>query len=188
MTEHTRKPTATDAVLAVLAAHPNATAAELAVHASVGRSTATKALADLTQTGRVRRVPGEGKPGRRAPDRWLRTDNEAEQALPGEAQPQPAKAEPASERRGATASGSKARTLAERQPQDARLGKGALAKLVLDYLQENAHGELSPTAVAKALDRSSGAVANALERLTAKGSVRKTSEKPRRYQHTAKPR
>ena len=53
---------------------------------------------------------------------------------------------------------------------------------MLAYLKENAgsapHG---PTTVAKALDRSSGAVGNCLVRLTKAKQVRQDSDKPRRY-------
>jgi len=69
-----------------------------------------------------------------------------------------------------------------------RLRPGQLDRLVLDYLK--AHGKtapLGPTAVAKALGRSTGAVGNCLVRLAAAGQVRQVSEKPRRYS-TAAPR
>lgn len=54
--------------------------------------------------------------------------------------------------------------------------------LVLAYLHEHAaEGPLSPTAVGKALERSSGAVGNCLARLAEAGRVREVSERPRRY-------
>jgi biotin operon repressor len=73
-------------------------------------------------------------------------------------------------------------------PSTQRLRPGQLDGLVLDYLQ--AHGKtapLGPTAVAKALGRSTGAVGNCLVRLAAAGQVRQVSETPRRYS-TAAPR
>jgi predicted transcriptional regulator len=69
-----------------------------------------------------------------------------------------------------------------------RLRPGQLDGLVLDFV--NSHGKDAPvraTAVAKALDRSAGAVGNCLTRLAAAGQVRQVSEHPRRYR-TAAPR
>jgi DNA-binding IclR family transcriptional regulator len=59
---------------------------------------------------------------------------------------------------------------------------GQLDGLVLSYLKKNADsGPHGPTAVAKALNRSSGATSNCLTRLTNAKQVRQDSEKPRRY-------
>lgn len=66
-----------------------------------------------------------------------------------------------------------------------RLRPGQLDGLVLDYI--NSHGKqaaVGATAVAKALGRSGGAVGNCLTRPAAAGSVRKVSDKPRRYRST----
>ncbi|MBV9660784.1 MAG: hypothetical protein JO337_06465, partial [Acidimicrobiales bacterium] len=71
MPKDNNRPSAVEAVAAVLAAHPNATATELADAAGIGQSTATKALAALEADGRARRHPGgRGDNGRRQPDRW----------------------------------------------------------------------------------------------------------------------
>jgi hypothetical protein len=57
--------------------------------------------------------------------------------------------------------------------------------MVLDYLRQRP-GDLSPTEVAKAINRSSGAVANALAKHAKLGTqVRQTSVKPRRYASSA---
>ena len=62
------------------------------------------------------------------------------------------------------------------------LKPGQLDGLVLAYLKKNADsGPHGPTAVARALDRSSGAVGNCLVRLTKAKQVRQDSDKPRRY-------
>jgi len=70
-------------------------------------------------------------------------------------------------------------------PKEARLGPGELDKLVLGYMRrhKNAapHG---PGAVAKRIKRSSGAVANCLDRLAAAKKVRLATTKPRRYELT----
>ncbi len=74
---------------------------------------------------------------------------------------------------------------ADTHPADAaeagRLSKGQLRSLVLGYLRNRPGEEHSPTAVGKALGRSSGAVGNALTKLAAEGTVTETSTKPRRY-------
>jgi DNA-directed RNA polymerase specialized sigma24 family protein len=51
-------PPAQDALLKALSAQPDATAADLAAAASLGRSTASKTLARLEQAGQVRRREG----------------------------------------------------------------------------------------------------------------------------------
>lgn len=53
--------------------------------------------------------------------------------------------------------------------------------MVEDYLQEHAADDLGPAGIGKELGRSSGAVANALERLVADGYAVMTSAKPKRY-------
>jgi DNA-binding MarR family transcriptional regulator len=68
-------------------------------------------------------------------------------------------------------------------PQGERLRPGQLDGLVLGYLRQHAgDGPLAPTTVAKALERSSGAVGNCLARLAARGQVARVSERPRRYE------
>lgn len=63
-----------------------------------------------------------------------------------------------------------------------RLRPGQLNRLVLAYLTDHPdQAPHSPTTVARALGRSSGAVANCLARLATSGQLRQTSMKPRRY-------
>ena len=63
-----------------------------------------------------------------------------------------------------------------------RLKLGQLDGLVLDYLTENADtGPHGPKTVARALNRSFGAVGNCLVRLTRARQVRQDNEKPSRY-------
>ncbi len=156
----TEKPAPEQAVLTALAANPEATAAEVAAAAAVGRSTASKVLARLANSGEVRRAEGGRDGARRLPDRF---------AL--------ASAEPAT-------TTAKAKAAADAKPQGAedRLKRGQLDGLDLDFLRENeASGPHGPTTVARALARSSGAVQNSLTRLTKAEQVRQDSEKPRRY-------
>ena len=56
---------------------------------------------------------------------------------------------------------------------------------MLSCLAERPGQALSPTAIAKTLDRSAGAVANALRVLAGQGAVTQTQPKPRRYTVTA---
>jgi hypothetical protein len=156
----TEKPASERAVLKALAANPEATAAEVADAAGVGRSTASKVLARLASTGEVRRTEGGRDGARRLPDRF---------AL--------ASAEPA-------AKTAKPKVAADAKPEAAgeHLKPGQLDGLVLAYLKKNADsGPHGPTAVARARERSSGAVGNCLVRLTKAKQVRQDNEKPRRY-------
>ena len=154
------KPSAEEAVTKALKAKPDATAAEVAAAANLGRSTASKALARLTSAGRVRRTEGGRDGGRRLPDRFaLASAKSAGKAaklpLAKDAKPKAA---------------------------EERLKPGQLDGLVLAFLKKNTDsGPHGPTAVAKALNRSSGAVGNCLVRLTRERQVREISERPRRY-------
>ena len=158
---------AAQTLLGALADRPGATATELAEAAGIGRSTAAKLLATLADQGRVRRQPGSHHDGRRSADRWtLPTPVPTrDPGVPPTAAPTPP-AEPSP-----TESG--------------RLRAGQLRQLVLGCLAERPGQALSPTAIAKTLDRSAGAVANALRVLAGQGAVTQTQPKPRRYTITA---
>jgi hypothetical protein len=155
----TKTTPAQQAILEVLEVEPQASAAQIAVSASVGRSTAGKLLTQLESDGKVRRTEGGRDGKRRLPDLWSLTP--ARPATNG------TKAKRAKPDKTSAAAG--------------RLKPGELEPLVLDYLRKNADGSHSPTAVAKALERSSGAVANCLARLAAAKEVRQVNDKPRRY-------
>ena len=154
---------AAEALLGALTDRPGATATELAEAAGIGRSTAAKLLATLADQGRALRQPGGHHDGRRTADRWtLPTPPPSpDPGAPPTAAPTPP-AEPPS-----TESG--------------RLHAGQLRQLVLGCLAERPGQALSPTAIAKTLDRSAGAVANALQILAGQGAVVQTQPKPRRY-------
>ena len=53
--------------------------------------------------------------------------------------------------------------------------------MVEDYLTGRAGEQLSPSAIGKALGRSSGAVSNALDKLVADGYAVQTQDKPKRF-------
>ncbi|MEN3267963.1 hypothetical protein [Pseudonocardia sp.] len=67
------------------------------------------------------------------------------------------------------------------QTERPRLRPGELDGLVLGHVRE-LDAPVSPNAVGKALDRSAGAVANCMARLTKAGQLNQTSSKPRRYE------
>ncbi len=154
----TKTPPTKQAILEVLKVEPQATVAQIAVSAGVGRSTAGKLLAQLESDDEVCRTEGGRDGNRRLPDLW---------SLAGQ---QPA------------ANDVDAKPATDGKPSRGRLKPGELEPLVLAYLKENADsGPHGPTAVAKALERSSGAVGNCLVRLTRDKRVHEVSETPRRY-------
>lgn len=164
----TKTPSAKQAILEVLSVEPQASVAQIAVSAGVGRSTASKLLAQLESDRRVRRSEGGRDGKRRLPDLWSLADQQP--AASGAVKAKPASGRSA--RRPAVANGNGGE----------RLKAGGLDQLVLDYIEKNADsGPHGPVAVAKALGRSSGAVANCLARLAEAKKVREVSDKPRRY-------
>jgi hypothetical protein len=66
-----------------------------------------------------------------------------------------------------------------------RLRPGALREMVIGYLRDRPDEDLSPSAIGKALERSSGAVANACDRLLADEAIVLASEKPRKFRIAA---
>lgn len=62
-----------------------------------------------------------------------------------------------------------------------RLPSGGLRGMVEDWLRDHPSEEFSPNAIGKALGRSSGAVANALDKLVAAGYAAQTQDKPKRF-------
>ncbi len=74
-------------------------------------------------------------------------------------------------------------TTAPRTTATGRLGNGELRRQVAAWLDENP-GPHTPGTIAKALDRSAGAVGNALKTLAGRGEAELESGKPARYQAT----
>ena len=62
-----------------------------------------------------------------------------------------------------------------------KLGKGGLEAQVLDHMAAHPKSEFTPTDLARVLDRSGGAIANALAKFATQDKVVQTSERPRRY-------
>ena len=153
----TEKPASEQAVMKALAANPDATVAEVAVAAGVGRSTASKVLARLANAGEARRVEGGRDGARRLPDRFSLVSTKL------------------------TAKTAKPKVTKVPATVGGRLKPGQLDGLVLTYLKKNSKsGPHGPGTIAKALERSSGAVGNCLVRLASIKQVRQDSDKPRR--------
>ncbi|WP_280312113.1 AAA family ATPase [Nocardia abscessus] len=76
-------------------------------------------------------------------------------------------------------------TAATAAPAAGRLPNGELRRMVAAALAADPAREQSPREIANGLGRSSGAVGNALESLTAAGHAERTSAAPRRYRATA---
>ena len=62
-----------------------------------------------------------------------------------------------------------------------KLGKGGLETQVLDHMASYPKSDYTPTDLARVLNRSGGAIANALAKFADEGKVVQTSERPRRY-------
>jgi DNA-binding transcriptional MocR family regulator len=200
------KTSALEAIVHALGQHPQTTAAELADHAKIGRSTANKALASLATDGRVTRQPGGRVNGRILPDRWtLVTDapartakspaNETTAEPPagvtprdGEDGGQTSKGSTTAEMRVAEPTDAVTAQRTDDQPSAPRLGNGALRDLVRRYLAERPGQEFTPHQIAKALGgRSAGAVSNALTSKAVQHDIIQTSTQPRRYMIAPQP-
>lgn len=197
--------TAEDKVRQALHATCGATAAEIAIAAGVGGSTARKILARLAEDGGAVRQPGDSP---RVADRWLAADTTTNQepdqtALqdnvvdcqekfatddqPLDPHSPAADAEPLATSK-STVDASAARTTVAGHGGSAstttapRLRPGDLRGKVEDHLTMHAGMEFTPGEIARALGgRSAGAVANALATLASTGVARLSCKRPKRY-------
>lgn len=169
--------------------NPNRNANDLAGVAGIGRSTAAKILAKWAAEGAVTRTPGIAQGGRRAADLWaLNNVAPAIDNAPGsEAMVSSAALDDTDDGAATARSESDKETGGDSQPandhkqQPSRLAKGALRGLVEDFLRDHPGQDFSPSRIGKELNRSSGAVHNALEKLAAAGYALRTSDKPKRF-------
>jgi hypothetical protein len=187
------KPSPKETVKAAVEKHPGATAEGIAQVAGIGRSTAGKVLGRLADADEVVRHQGGRDQGKRLPDRWTLAGVEMPDAyahhVVGDSKGTPATAEDKGKAPDAKAGEGKASdpksgegAASAREPAGGKLKPGGLDPLVLGYLEDNADsGPHGPTQVAKALQRSSGAVGNCLARLTEEKKAKLVTEKPRRY-------
>ncbi|MGA2452105.1 MAG: hypothetical protein ABSG93_01180 [Solirubrobacteraceae bacterium] len=178
-----------EAVKAAVQTTPGGTTEGIAQVAGIGRSTAGKVLGRLTDAGEVTRHQGGRDRGKRLPDRWTLAGVEMPEAYAGYVLAAEQPASPAGDGKGAKApaadkpaGGKSAPAASASEPADGKLKPGGLDPLVMGYLEDNAgSGPHGPTEIAKALERSSGAVGNCLGRLTDAKKVKLVNEKPRRY-------
>lgn len=196
---------AEDKLWAALHTSPHTTTSELSQAAGIGKSTAGKILARWAADGSLTRTPGIVEDGRRTADRWSITDTdtpthveiEPEGAASADSPDTPAATKVAesvetttdnetalgSASAGPTVDGDTAIPDGETAAKAPRLAPGALRGLVEDYLREHPTEEFSPNMIGTALDRSSGAINNALEKLVEDGYAIKTCQAPKRFQH-----
>ena len=169
-----------DRLWAALQAHPGSTTEQLAAHASLGQSTAGKILARWVSEATIsRNMPnGTGK-GRRPATFTIAASADV---IPGASDTHPERDKPASDDVATDPTPSDPTpgddTSAEKV---ARLTPGGLRGMVEDYLRDHPTDDLGPAKIGTELGRSSGAVANALDRLVKDGYAQMTSPKPKRY-------
>ncbi|WNV90198.1 MarR family transcriptional regulator [Umezawaea sp. Da 62-37] len=168
--------------------HPGSTATALSATAGIGKSTAPKILTRWEKDGFVVRTAGIADGGSRPADRWsiVTDDQPIEEPEPDD---QPTDDQPTDQPEPddqPTDDQPTDQPEPDDQPTDdqpeksQRLAPGALRGMVEDYLRDNS-GDFSPNAIGKALNRSSGAVHNALEKLVESGYAVRTSDKPKKY-------
>lgn len=171
----------------LLDADAEMTATAVTLAAGVARGTVSATLNALERAGAVLRIPGDGKAGRA--DLWVLAGGVREGQGVVSA-PAPTAAESAPEASGRGADGAAAASVVAVVPSGA-LGavsgqplrqRGQLEAEVLAVLVAGYPAEFGAIALSRALNgASSGAIANALERLCGKEKVLRTCEAPKRY-------
>ena len=188
---------ATRALWAALTGQPGATTVDLAMAAKISRSTAAKTLAALEAAGRAVRTKGSHEGARLLPDRWQPAEagDLPEQGSEPEVPVAPAADTSDGETQGEEAPSAevdvqpRTEVAADSEPAveetvasgKLRLGAGKLRDMVFAHLRDHADQDFTPSALGKVLQRSSGAIANACEKLVSEQLITQTSDKPRRY-------
>ncbi|MEV8438800.1 helix-turn-helix domain-containing protein [Actinosynnema sp. NPDC051121] len=168
--------------------NPGSTAAALSVAAGIGKSTAPKILVRWQQDDLVTRTPGIADGGSRPADRWSITTHGRVSDDDRSAEHEPTAVEPVQdqhEAEGDVPVGEQPTAAdmsqGDARPKGERLAPGALHGIIEDYLREHPVQDFTPHALGTTLNRSAGAVHNALEKLVASGYAVRTSDKPKRY-------
>ncbi|HWA54041.1 MAG TPA: FaeA/PapI family transcriptional regulator [Solirubrobacterales bacterium] len=152
----TEKQSTDERIIEFLSEKGTATVDEICDALKIGRTSVRKYLAGLTVDKKVNREAGGREGRRKLPDVF---------SLPGKKK--------AAGKRGESSSA---------KSKDGRLGPGQLDKLVLDYMRKHkADSPHTASAIGKGIKRSSGAVANCLERQVKAETVRLVKPKPREY-------
>lgn len=149
------------------------TIAQIAASTGQGRSTVTKAVRRLETVGLVERVKGGHDGVKRLPDTFTIV---GATTGPGKTAKQTEKPKPSK-----VGLVENVRTLDAPDLGVGRLGKGELADLVRRLLADHPKVDFGPSQIAKELDRSAGAIANALDKMTRDGAVELVQDKPKRY-------
>ncbi|WP_146241410.1 MarR family transcriptional regulator [Actinokineospora spheciospongiae] len=171
--------------------NPGSPAGFLSTAAGIGKSTAPKILNRWEKDGLVSRIAGTADGGSRPADRWSITADDESGGVESDGE-QSAAVEPTGVESGGVENGDdepdgkqpinvETAVSEGRRTTEERLAPGALRGMVEDHLREHPGEEFSPSAIGKALNRSSGAVHNALEKLVDNGCAMRTSDKPKRY-------
>lgn len=165
------------------------TTAQVVAAAGVGRSTAGKALARWAKAGLIiRRDGGDEKPAStwsRLPEHPAPVPAPETNTAITDAPPQPEPVDDgipkdsALDESGADTEAPMHVIVASAKPK--RLKPGGLYGLVEDYLRDHPGEEFGPSQIGKALNRSSGAVNNALEKMATQGVAVKTRNAPKRF-------
>lgn len=205
-------------------------AAELALAAKIGHSTAGKALNTLEKLNLATRIRGTFESGHRTPDLWHRTptvedpaesptDSTPDESAPSsspdlpnpaathnnagldEPEPQsdgtapattavcnesspneaPAADESTADPQQPAAQEEAAPPAADQRGSSGRLAPGGLRQMVIDHLRAHPGEAFTATKISRVIERSSGAIANALVTLTNQGLAEKVSDKPLTY-------
>ncbi len=129
---------------------------EVAAAVGVTRSTARKYLAGLVDAAKLNRIEGGRERGRKRPDRFSAAKRKRRDKAPKTKSPAPATKD--------------------------RLGPGELDGLVLTDMREHrADAPHTASRIGKRIERSSGAVANCLGRLTDSDRAVIVNKKPREF-------
>lgn len=157
----TEKQSTDERIIEFLREKGTATVDEVCDAVKIGRTSARKYLAGLTVEKKINREAGGRKGSRKLPDAF---------SLAGKKK--------AAGKRGKSSSA---------KSKNGRLGPGELDKMVLGFMRS--HKDDAPhtaSAIGKGIKRSSGAVANCLERQVKAKTVRMVKPKPREYALTEK--
>ena len=176
-------------VAGVLGDNPGgATVAEISAESGLATGTVVRLLAAMEYAGAAERIPADEHSG--MPDRWTPGTTKASEVdptnVPAPPAPQPCPTCGHVTRTrsvGPGGYGVRRLTAAPGFNSDgtSRLGKGALRALVLEFVNAHPGHVLSPSTIAKELERSSGAVGNALDVLAAHGQITLATEAPRAF-------
>jgi len=162
--------------------HPGSAAGFLSNAAAIGKSTAPKILNRWAKDGLVTRIAGTVDGGSRTADRWsITTDDVSGVDEPSDEQSSGVGSGGDKPDEGQPVDAGTAVSDGRQQATGERLAPGALRGMVEDHLRLHAEEEFSPGGIGKTLNRSSGAVHNALEKLVDSGYAVRTSDKPKRY-------